>query len=905
MSKPYYEPQDKVILPPKNAEVFSTCCDYCIVACGYKVYRWPVNAKPGGPGKKQNALKRDFILSGLTSAPGRSGNWLSPNQLTQATYNGKLYNIAVVPDGDSKVVNVGGDASIRGGCIAQKVYNPKKPTRDRLKHPMVRIHDALMPVSWDFALDIMAEVSKHVLKHHGENAWGLKYFSYQYYENTYALTKLAFRNIGTPAVAHHDHPSIVNSVPGWVDIGYDIFPASYEDFSLADTILLSGTDPYETKTIVWNEWILKGIRKNGTKVIMVNPRRTAGVAYAEKHGGLWIDITPGTDQALHNAIARVILEKGWEDKAFIDRFVNNKWETDSGFGQGTRNTPWQWRTTWGKIGVVDGIEDYKKWIFSEESARPEVAAEICGIDVKKIYRAAELMAKPSGEKRPKVTIGIEKGNYWSNNWGNTASVGVLGILCGAGGRPGSAVTRLGGHQRGGRSGGPYPGIRSPYKFPGRRRHRLDLDRWVEAGHLRFAYVVGTTWIQAMAGSSAMQDSFKRQVRLNPHQVKSSHKEDIIETLKKRVDSGGMVVVNQDIYLIDPIGREFADIILPAATWGEDNFTRENGERRLRLYQKFYDAPGEAKPDWKIVSLFARKMGFDGYDWKDSNDVFEEACRFSRGHRSDFNAIKVAARKEGVKAHDFLGRRGTQGYQAPLLWFDGKIMETPRQHWYDRNKNPEFAIPETGPEGPTVIKKNIMAFKSQTGKLNLMKTPWNFYWNQYYDYLKPRDGELWVTGGRINEVWQSGFDDTERRTYIQQRWPMNFIEIHPHDAKSRGIESGDMVTISSDRVAIQKDFNVGVKPDDMFFNGLKKRGHLKFVHGEFSAVAIVTPAIKKGVTFTNFLHKKQSYNAISPRVPDPMTMNYNYKIAMGKIKKTGESPFKKTFSQMSFIPRDIT
>jgi arsenite oxidase large subunit len=68
-------------------------------------------------------------------------------------------------------------------------------------------------------------------------------------------------------------------------------------------------------------------------------------------------------------------------------------------------------------------------------------------------------------------------------------------------------------------------------------------------------------------------------------------------------------------------------VLPAATWGEENFTRCNGERRIRLYQKFYDAPGEAQPDWKIVAMLAKKMGFAGYDWKDSNDVLGS---FTRG-----------------------------------------------------------------------------------------------------------------------------------------------------------------------------------------------------------------------------------------------------------------------------------
>ncbi len=895
-STPFYQPEDKVPLPPKNAEVLTTCCDYCVMACGLKVYRWPANGPDGGPKKSQNALNRNYPLR-----PGQGG-WVGPNQFTQATYKGRLHNIAVVADHKARVVNVGGGHSIRGGCIAQKVYNPQKPTQDRLQHPMIRINDILMPVTWDFALDIAAEVSKYVIKKHGESAWALKYFSYQFFENTYALTKLAFKSINTPAVAHHDHPAIVNSVPGWVDIGYDIFSASHEDFALADCLVISGTDPFETKTTLWNTWILKGIHGNNMKVVMINPRKTAGIAYAEKHGGLHLDVNPGSDTVVHLALQRIIMESGWEDKAFIKKWVANAWETDSGFGQGTRNTPWQWRTTWGKFqvkGYEGSPKHFKEWVLSQEESKPEVAAKIAGIDIKKLYQAAEMMAKPKANgERVKTSICIEKGNYWSNNYLNTASIGTLGAILGCGGRPGQVITRLGGHQRGGMSGGKYPGWKSPYKVPGRRRHRMDLDRWLESGHVRFAYVVGTTWIQAMAGSSALQDTFRRLVKLNPNQVRSFDKQTIIDTLKKRVDSGGTVVVNQEIYLRDPIGAQYADIVLPAATWGEEDFARANSERRVRLYSKFYDPPGEALPDWKIAAMFAKKMGFHGYDWKDSNEVFEETCRFSRGSRKDYNAIRVMARRKGMKAHEYLRSFGTTGLQTPLLIFGDKLVETKRLHDYNRTD-----IPDTGPEGVTITNKRLLAFKTQTGKLNLVKSPWKL-WSDFYDFMQPKNDELWISNGRINEIWESGFDDYERRPYTQQRWPMNFIEIHPDDAKKRGIESGDLVAIESKRVPVQTDFNLGVKSDDMWFSGLIKKGHIKLVTGSLSAVAIVTPAVKKGVAFTECLHTSQPVNNITPRVPDPITQNYRFKIATGTVRKIGESHFKHTFAQMTFKRRDI-
>ncbi len=891
-STPFYQPEDQIPLPPKDADVLTTCCDYCVMACGYKVYRWPADAPSGGPKKDQNAINRNYPLGPL------QGGWVGPNQFTQAVYDGKLYNIAIVADPDADVVNVRGGHSIRGGCIAQKVYNPKRPTQDRLKHPLVRINDILMPVTWDFALDIVAEVSKHVIKDHGEHSWAMKYFSYQYFENTYALTKLALKSINTPAIAHHDHPSFVNSVPGWVDIGYDIFGASNEDFALADCLLISGTDPFETKTVLWNSWILKGIHGNKSKVIMVNPRKTAGAAYAEKHGGLHLDVNPGSDTAVHMAIERVILENGWEDTDFISKWVNNQWETDSGFGQGTRNTPWQWRTTWGKF-QVKGFDDWRKWIMAQEESKPEVAAKIAGIDVKKIYKAAEMMAKPKANgERVKTTICIEKGNYWSNNYLNTASIGTLGVILGCGGRPGQVITRLGGHQRGGVNGGPYPTTKSPYKAPGRRRHRLDLDRWLTSGHVRFAYVVGTTWIQSMPASSDLEDAFKRLTKLNVNQVRSFDKQEIIDTLKRRADSGGTVVVNQDIYLRNPIGNQYADIVLPAATWGEEDFARASGERRVRLYSKFYDPPGNALPDWKIAAMIAQKMGFEGYDWRDSNEVFEESCRFTRGSRKDYNVIRTMAKRKGMKAHDFLRTFGTHGLQAPLMLDGDKIIETKRLHDYTRTD-----LPETGPEGVSVMGKNIMAFKTQTGKLNLVKSPWSM-WSDFYDFMQPKGDELWITNGRINEIWESGFDDYERRPYTQQRWPMNFVEIHPDDAAVRGIESGDLVAVGSTRVPVQKDFNLGVKGDDMWFSGLMKRGHIELVSGQFSAVAMVTPAIKKGVLFTDFLKMDAPANSVTPRVPDPITMNYRFKIASGTVMKFGESPYKHKFDQMTFKRRDI-
>ncbi len=890
MTTPYYIPETDVPIPPADADVISTACDYCIVACGYKVYRWPVRGgKTGGPAAADNAFGVDFPVDPL-------GPWVAPNQHNIVVHDGEPHHVVIIPDKETTKVNPSGDSSIRGGAIAQKVYNPQTPTRDRLKSPMVRMFGVLMPVPWDFALDIVAEVAKHVIARHGANAYAVKTFSYGYMENTYAITKYALRHISTANFTFHDTPSDVTSTPGFRDAGFDNFGPSYQDWHDAETLMICGTDPYETKTILFTEWIMPAIQ-NGQRTIFLSPRRTAGIAYAEKNGGMWIDLQPGTDLPVVLAIARVIVENGWQDSEWIENWVNSKFESSSGFGQGTRNTPWQWRTTWGKF-QTDGFDSWKEWLLAQDVAVPEKAAEIAQIDVRKIYTAAEWLAKPRADgSRPKSSFMIEKGFYWSNNTGNTNAISALGIICGAGGRPGQMIGRAGGHQRGGLRGGSYPRNKSPEKLPGRRRRALDTDRYLMSGHTRMAHVIGATWVQAMCGTQGLTAKFEELTVQNPHQIRSFDKQEIIDTLKRRADSGGMVVVDQDIYLVDPIGARFADVVFPAAGWGEDDLSRANGERRLRLYPKFYDAPGEAKPDWWIIAQLSKKMGFDGFDWNNSNDVLEEGARFSRGSRKDFFMVKVAAQREGKTLHQKLGEFGTDGIQGPVMMLaDGSLEGTVRLHDTTRT------LPDTGAVGANVFNKKLTHFNSQTGKCNLQKAPWSLF-SDYWEWLRPKGDELWSTSGRINERWQSGYDD-RRRPYIVQRWPENWVELHPDDAAARGIESGDYVMLYSDRIPAQKDTIVGIEGDDFTFTKLMENGHIELTNAAITAVAIVTPAVKKGVMYMDFLHTAQPANALAGRVVDWISGNYNYKMGVGKVKKIGVSPYKNDFRSMSFARRDI-
>ena len=138
---------EHVPLPPPEAEVLTTACGYCIVACSYKVYRWPVG-REGGAAKDQNAFGVDFPTGG---AP-----WIAPSQHNIGMHDGRPHHMIVIADPDATVVNRNGNHSVRGGTLAQKIYNPDTPTRDRLKYPMIRIAGVLTPVSWELVTDVMA-----------------------------------------------------------------------------------------------------------------------------------------------------------------------------------------------------------------------------------------------------------------------------------------------------------------------------------------------------------------------------------------------------------------------------------------------------------------------------------------------------------------------------------------------------------------------------------------------------------------------------------------------------------------------------------------------------------------------------------------------------------------------------
>ncbi len=820
------------LLPPKGATVQTTACAYCIVGCGYKAYSWPVGEASGGLDASENALGVQFPVEPM------SGNWISPQMYNIVTREGQPHHLVVVPDAQSEVVNRGGDHNL-GASLAQRFYREDGGTRDRLLRPQLRIGEELLDIGWDEAIAILGEVTKHILATKGPLAWGMKTYSYQFYENTYAITKLAFEGIRTPCWSSHDQPAEGSSTPGLSDAGINAFSASYQDWLDSDVLFVSGCALYDQRAILFSQWVA-----GGPTLIVVNPIRDETADYALENGGLFLQVVPGTDTLLQNAIAYVILDEGWHDESFIAASCVGDAEILEERTTSTRR---------GRFGVT--FSEYRDFILAEPMHQPENAASITGISAAQIREAAELLARPRAGVRPKSSLMLEKGNYWSHNYSNSASFASLGLLVGAGNRPGQMMSRGGGHQRGMLKAASYPEELSPERRNG-EQVPLNLDAWLLRGNLSLAWAIGCTW---MGGGSAHTDALFEQTRrqargsnLPQLTVDSAYVagagssldfDSVVATLKSKIDAGGMFFVQQDIY--PQAITELADLVLPAVSWGEAPFTRMQGERRLRHYAKLADAPGEARPDWRVIADLAAYLGIEGFDWADENAIFVEGAARSAGKANDYVELVRMAEEQGIRAHDVLAELGTTGLQCPIRREGEALVGTIRLH-------------EEG-------------FSTASGKALFVRADYQELVQSRDSELAPRPGELLVTNRRFGTRWSSLVEDS-RNPYRASLGPENLVEMHPEDAAALGISEGDRIFISTDRL-MSEDL-VTENPNEV---------------GGMQATATISDVVLPGVVcaYFNFMGAPEgAANSVVPNSVDPVSGLYSFKLGRGRITKIG-------------------
>jgi arsenite oxidase large subunit len=747
---------DRIALPPKEAQRTNMTCHFCIVGCGYHVYKWDA-ATEGGRAASQNALGLDFtkqlppLAITMTHA--------MTNTITDG--NSKRWNIMIVPD-KTCVVN-GGLSSTRGGKMASYAYTPDGMGRERLKNPRLFLGDQWLDTNWEHALALYAGLTKKILDSDGPN--GLLFDCFDHggagggFENTWGTGKLMFTALQTPMVRIHNRPAYNSECHATREMGIGELNNSYEDAQLADCIMAIGTNAYETQTNYFlNHWLpnLKGgtVEKKkrlfagetvgAAKVIIVDPRRSATVAACEEIAGkqnvLHLDIEPGTDTALFNTLFTYVVDQKWHDVDFIAKHTN-------------------------------GFEEAQK----ANRMSIEEGSRITGIATAKLRQAAEwaYKPKPSGH-RPRTAHFYEKGIIWGNdNYVIQCALVSLVIATQNVGRRGTGVCRMGGHQEG-YTRPPYPGDKKIY-----------LDQEVIQGRGLMYTIWGTNPFQTTLNAEEHRRVIGRRVQTVNEAMARARGASVAQMIDVIYDAcknkGGLYVVGVNLY--PTTLAEASHMLLPAAQPGEINLTSMNGERRLRLSEKFMEPPGSAKADCLIAAdianalknLYARDnkpemaKRFEGFEWKTEEDAFNDG--FRRAGRPGVAPIDSQGGATGYLAtYALLRKAGNNGVQLPIVRLEGDKLIGTEMLYTDAK------------------------FDTKDGKAIFKIATWNGLPKPVAEQKAKH--KFWINNGRANEVWQTAYHD-QYNSFVRDRYPMAFVEINPDDATELGVNAGDVIEIYND------------------------------------------------------------------------------------------------------------
>jgi arsenite oxidase large subunit len=777
--------KDRIALPPVGARRTQMTCHFCIVGCGYHVYKWEVN-REGGKAPNQNALGLDFRKQlpplAITLTPAMT------NVITDG--DGRGYNVMIVPDKNC-VVNQG-LSSTRGGKMASYLYAAEGMTRERLLYPRVYLGDQWLDTSWDNALAVYGGLVKKILDNDGPNDVVFSCFDHGGagggFENTWGTGKLMFSAIQTPLVRIHNRPAYNSECHATREMGIGELNNSYEDAELADVIWSIGGNPYETQTNYFlAHWVpnllgntvdkkkqrFPGETAAAGKAIFVDPRRTVSVDVAEQVAGkdnvLHLDIQPGTDIALFDGLFTFVVEQGWIDRDFIGKHT-------------------------------DGFDA----AVAANRMSLEECSQVTGVPTDKLRKAAEWAYKPKASgHRPRACHTYEKGIIWGNdNYLIQSALVDLVLATHNVGRRGTGVVRMGGHQEG------Y--TRPPY--PGDSKIYVDQELINGKGKMM-------TWWACNNFQTSNNAQRLREVVLERSQIvksavskaRGSSAPELVDVIYEACNSGGLFVASIDLYPTKL--TEAAHMLLPAAHPGEMNLTSMNGERRMRLSEKFMDPPGEAKADCLIAAMIAntikamyQKEGnadmvkrFSGFDWKSEEDAFNDG--FRRAGQPGAGPIDSQGGGTGhIVTYERLRAMGNNGVQLPAQdWKGGKLVGT--EMLYTDGK-----------------------FDTANGRAQFKPSPWPGLPKTVAE--QKAKYKFWINNGRVNEVWQTGYHD-KYNAFVQGRWPMAFLEMNPDDAKSLGVGAGDVVEVFND---------FGSTYAMAYPDATAKRGQTFMLFGYFNGVA---------------------------------------------------------------------
>lgn len=430
----------------------------------------------------------------------------------------------------------------------------------RLTHPLRRVaKDArAQRVGWEAALDDAADRFAACIRDHGPDSVAFYISGQLLTEDYYVFNKIAKGLIGTNNVDTNSRLCMSSAVAGYKQtLGADAPPACYEDIDFAQCLFIAGSNTAWAHPILYRRIEAARARDPHVKVVVVDPRKTVTASAADLH----LAIEPGTDVALFNGMLHLLLWDDLLDRAFVEAHT-------SGF-------------------------DALKAIVREYT--PRTVAEICGISEGDLATAARWFAAG-----PTLSLYCQGLNQSSAGTAKNAALINLHLATGQIGKRGAGPFSLTGQPNamGGREVGGMANLLSGHRDLDDPTHRAEV-----AALWNVTDVPASPGLTAVELFDALAAGTVRMVWIactNPAQSLPDQ-----ATVRAGLARAEFVVLQESYANTETAA--FADLQLPASTWGEKEGTVTNSERRISRVRAAIPPPGEARADWAIAVAFARRL----------------------------------------------------------------------------------------------------------------------------------------------------------------------------------------------------------------------------------------------------------------------------------------------------------
>jgi len=547
------------------------------------------------------------------------------------------------------------------------------------------------------------------------------------------FNKLAKGLIGTNNIDTNSRLCMSSAVSGYKrTLGADAPPCNYDDLALADCVFIAGSNMAYAHPVAYRRLEAARAAKPGHKLIVVDPRATDTALMADLH----LKIQPGTDVMLFNAMLHVMMQNGWLDMAYINKHTE------------------------GFDAVAEGLVDYT----------PKLAASVCGVPEGDIVTAATWFAQ-SNRTLSLYCQGLNQATTGTDK--NTALI-ALHLATGQIGKEGSGPFSLTGQPNamGGREVGGLATLLPAHRELNNPAHVAEV-----------AAFWGVKKISATPGASAVEmfDQLEQgKIKAvwvactNPaHSLPNSQK------VARALQNAELVVV-QDAYLT-PATVQYADVLLPATTWGEKEGTVTNSERRISRVRPAMPAYADSKNDWQIVVEFARRLEAE------LQKLGIESPRIEQGSTP---FIDYSNTEEIFNEH----RETTRGRDLDISGLSYAVLET---------KGPQqWPMPEGVTEGQARLYEDGV-YPTTTGKAR-------FVFANYEPVAEEADARFpWrLNTGRLRDQWHGASrTGTLAEFFSHEAEPV--IALHPADFKRLNLKPNSWVSVKSRRAII----NLRAKADE--------------------------------------------------------------------------------------------